>query len=264
MTTFINLRDAERIRARRPFLIAHRGGVVAPNAPENSLAAIQLAADQGYRMVELDAVEARDHEPVLFHEWEGTGNMLVNCGIDNRIADLSSQELMLIGYRASDQHIATLEQALSLCQERRLGVMLDIKEPRGGAPSEAFFRRIAELIGGYGFSGFCVTLSTHPLARRYLEGAVVFKVPAEDEARVRRGEKVSLRGQYWFGLPERLPSDLVPKLQQNGAFVVPAINTFRYPPHAHYELAQHDVARLQSAGVDGFQIDSVYRDLFPE
>ena len=264
MTSFINLSDAERIRTRRPILIAHRGGVVTHNAPENSLAAIRLAAEQGYRMVELDAVEARDHEPMLFHEWEGTGSMLVNCGIDNNISDLSSAELALIRYRASDQHIATLEQALALCHERRLGVMLDIKEPRDGSPSDAFFQRIAALIESYGFAGFCVTLSTNPLARRYLDGRAIFKVSPEDEARVHLGQQVSLLGQYWFGLPERLPSDLVPLLQRNGAFVIPAINTFRYPPHAHYELAQHDIARLQAAGVDGFQIDSVYRDLFED
>jgi hypothetical protein len=31
----INLRDAACIRARRPVLVAHRGGVIAANAPEN-------------------------------------------------------------------------------------------------------------------------------------------------------------------------------------------------------------------------------------
>ncbi len=31
----INLRDAACIRTRRPVLVAHRGGVIAANAPEN-------------------------------------------------------------------------------------------------------------------------------------------------------------------------------------------------------------------------------------
>jgi len=31
----IDLREAECIAARRPVLVAHRGGVIAANAPEN-------------------------------------------------------------------------------------------------------------------------------------------------------------------------------------------------------------------------------------
>ena len=41
----------------------------------------------------------------------------------------------------------------------------------------------------------------------------------------------------------------------------PAINTFRYPKEGHRELARKDIERLVSAGVDGFQIDSIYFDL---
>jgi hypothetical protein len=44
---------------------------------------------------------------------------------------------------------------------------------------------------------------------------------------------------------------------------VPALNVFRYPPHAHHQLAAADATRLLAAGVDGFQIDHAYRDLFP-
>lgn len=40
--------------------------------------------------------------------------------------------------------------------------------------------------------------------------------------------------------------------------------TFLYPPHAHYELAQQDALRFQQAGVEGFQLDSVYGGLFVE
>ena len=52
------------------------------------------------------------------------------------------------------------------------------------------------------------------------------------------------------------------RLRQNGAYVIPAINTFRYPENNHYELARKDINRLIQAGVEGFQIDSVYRPLF--
>ena len=82
----IDFSDTEAVRARRPLLIAHRGGVIAPNAPECSLAAIRLAAEHGYHMVELDAQEAKDGEPVVFHDWTLTRS----CGIDKKIRELTS------------------------------------------------------------------------------------------------------------------------------------------------------------------------------
>ena len=47
-------------------VIAHRGakGV----APENTLRAIQLAADQGAEWVELDVMLTADEVPIIFHD----------------------------------------------------------------------------------------------------------------------------------------------------------------------------------------------------
>ena len=113
----IDLSDADAVRAHRPFLIAHRGGVIAPNAPECSLAAIRLAAEHGYHMVELDAQEAKDGEPVVFHDWTLTRS----CGVGKKIRELTSGEARAIVYRGSDQHIATLSEALALEMPRRRG-----------------------------------------------------------------------------------------------------------------------------------------------
>ena len=85
----IDVRDLDCIRARRPLLVAHRGGVITPDAPENSLAAIRLAAEQGYDMVELDVREAKDQEPVLFHGSAGRG-LMVDCGVEAFVEDLTT------------------------------------------------------------------------------------------------------------------------------------------------------------------------------
>jgi len=89
-------------------------------------------------------------------------------------------------------------------------------------------------------------------------------VTQDEFKKVQRGLPCDLRNKFWFGLPHQLPSAMVKPLQQNGAYVIPAINTFRYPADGHYELARKDVRRLNEAGVDGYQIDSVYRPLFSE
>lgn len=60
--TLIDFRNRQSIEAQRPFLIAHRGGVVTDKTPECSLAAIRLAGQQGYAMVELDIQQSRDYQ----------------------------------------------------------------------------------------------------------------------------------------------------------------------------------------------------------
>jgi hypothetical protein len=55
---------------------------------------------------------------------------------------------------------------------------------------------------------------------------------------------------------------MISRLQRNGAYMIPPVNTFRYTADNHYELARKDIDRLNLAGADGFQIDSVYIPLF--
>jgi glycerophosphoryl diester phosphodiesterase len=254
----INLRDYAGFGDRQPLIIAHKGGVITPDAPENSLAAIRLAADHRYDMVEIDVQEPRDGEPIVTHD----ANLLRNCGVGAEVRNLTHDEVSAIVYRASDQHIATLAEALALCQSLDMGVMLDLKIPLDPPPSTAFLQRIGELLEMYQLLAASVTISMHPLARQVLDGKVLFPVSNEDMRKASQGATISLQGQYWFGLPEELPSEAVEPLQRNGVFVIPAINGFRYPAHAHHELARQDAERLLSAGVDGFQIDSMYEEFF--
>jgi hypothetical protein len=254
----INLRDAACIRARRPVLVAHRGGVIAANAPENSLGAIQLAAVHGYDMVELDVREAKDGEPVLFHGSAGRG-LWIDCGVPHFVEELTAEELVALRYRASTERIATLAEALPLCASLGLGVMLDIK---AGQLSDRYLERIAELLREYGCGSSTVTIARDDEIRTVLGDQVLFPVSKEDEARVCAGEVVSLQGQFWFGWAAELSNATVKTLQRNGAFIIVSINTFHYPAHAQRSLARQDIRRLLAAGVEGFQIDSVYGDCF--
>lgn len=248
----IDLRDPAAVRARYPLLIAHRGGVIAPGIPENSRAAIRLAAAHGYDMVELDVIRPGDDEPVLFHD--RTGSLLTICGIDSRLVDHTARELATIRYRASDEPIATLAQGLALCRRLQLGVMLDIKVQAGSPQTPAFLPRIRVLLEEHALTAAAVTISPDPLVHAALADQVLFPVAA--------GDTPPLRDRFWFGLPEELPDAAVSALQGAGALVLPAINTHRYPSHARDTLARADIDRLCAAGVDGFQIDSVYGSIF--
>jgi glycerophosphoryl diester phosphodiesterase len=74
----IDVWDMQNVEARRPLLIANRGGVVSKDAPECSRQAVRMAAYERYNMVELDVQESKDHVPVVFHDRD----MKEACRID--------------------------------------------------------------------------------------------------------------------------------------------------------------------------------------
>lgn len=237
-----------------PVLIAHRGGVVTSKSPENSAAAVRLAAEHGFDMVEVDVRESKDHVPVAFHD----DNMLDDTGVNARIGDLTLEQIKSVQYRDTRQEILTLDRYLELCAQLDLGVMLDIKTNG----SERFFRRIATLIEKYQLSRSVITISQYPSAVQHLKGQVMFAVTEQEREKVEKGETVSLAGKFWFGLPRDISGEMVEKLQSHGALVIPAINVFRYPPDEHMESARRAIMRMRSAGVDAYQIDAVYAKFF--
>lgn len=78
----LNLWDRLSFESRRPLVITHRGGVVSPTTPENTLGALRLAARRGYDIVEVDYREARDQVPMLYHGFAGSDNHQVDCDLD--------------------------------------------------------------------------------------------------------------------------------------------------------------------------------------
>ena len=250
----IDFRNRQSIERQKPILIAHRGGVITEKTPECSLAAIRMAKQQGYAMVELDVQQSRDGIPIVFHD----SNLKKACGIDNRIANMNSKQIVKVKFSQTDQAIVTLDRALEECLTLSLGVMLDVKV----RDDEPFFQAVANLIKKYRCEPSTITINADPALRECFKGVVMLTVMGDEFNLAQKGETVDLSGKYWFGLPHRIPDDTVKRLHQNGAYVVPAINTFRYPQDNHYELARKDVNRHIQAGVEGFQIDSVYRPLF--
>ncbi|MDO8540744.1 MAG: polysaccharide deacetylase family protein [Opitutaceae bacterium] len=250
----IDVRDAAKVRARRPLLIAHRGGVVSSRIPEGSLAAIREAARHGYDMVELDVRVTKDDVPVIFHD----ANLLTATGHNGPIGELTEAGTRTIRFRKNDEAIANLEQALGLCRQLHLGVMLDLKDP----PRTEMLQKIAALVRKHGLEKSTVTISGHPLVRTELGGVALVPVNADELKKVTAGEPISLAGRLWFGIPAWIPFETIPKLQRAGALVFPAINLFRYENDPGRAQARRDVQALTELGVEGFQIDSAYQDFF--
>jgi glycerophosphoryl diester phosphodiesterase len=250
----IDVWDAAKVRARGPLLIAHRGGVVVRGTPECSQMAVKLAAAHRYDMVELDVMSSQDHHPVVFHD----ENMMDACGIDSQISDFPLEAVTQISFLKSDQSITSLDTMLGLCRSLNLGVMFDIQSTDGG---DLFFKRVLDLIVKHKLQKACMTLG-NARVQEHLKGKVLLTLSTEMLKKVKQGESVDLHGYYWFGLPTTLPIDLIKPVQESGALVIPALNTFRYSEEHHRVEAREDAKRLLKAGVDGFQIDCIYQDYF--
>ncbi len=180
----IDVWDAAKVRARRPLLIAHRGGVVVAGTPECSQMAVKMAAAHRYDMVELDVMESQDHHPVVFHD----ENMMRVCGIDGQISVFTLEAVTQIRFLKSDQAITSLDTMLGLCRSLNLGVMFDIKSVDGG---DLFFNRVLDLIEKYNLDKACMTLGNSRV-REYLKGKVLLTLPREMLEKVKQGETITL------------------------------------------------------------------------
>jgi len=109
-------------------IIAHRGASL--NAPENTLASIELAIDQGIDSVEFDIRGTKDHVPILLHDdtLMRTTDFDVGISVSNLNYDVIQKyeagSWFSEAYRG--EKIPTLEEAFQLI-DKRVTVFLDIK-----------------------------------------------------------------------------------------------------------------------------------------
>ena len=83
------------------------------DAPENSLLAIQRAADAGYG-IELDVQLSKDGIPVIFHDF----TLKRICRTNLRVSELTLSELKSLRLFSSDETIPTLKQVLDVVDGR--------------------------------------------------------------------------------------------------------------------------------------------------
>jgi glycerophosphoryl diester phosphodiesterase len=107
-------------------IIAHRGA--SADAPENTLAAMELAIQQGADWVEIDVQETRDGEVIVLHDSD-----LKKLGNSNfKVSESSLEELQSVDIGSwmdesfSDQRVPTLQQLLAFCKGR-VKVFIELK-----------------------------------------------------------------------------------------------------------------------------------------
>jgi glycerophosphoryl diester phosphodiesterase len=153
-----------------PRVIAHRGGGVL--APENTLAALRLAGNLGFRGVEFDVKLSADGTPVLMHDntlertTDGSGNVAQTSYAVLAGLDAGSW----FGNEFAGEPVPAFAAASALCREAGLWANIEIKPCPGREreTGEAVARMTKLLWSGAGPAPLLSSFSTEALdaARR--------------------------------------------------------------------------------------------------
>lgn len=142
--------------SERPWVFGHRGA--RHGAPENTLAAFDLALDEGADGVELDVRLDGDRSVVVLHE---TDLSRVTGGRDGRsVEDLTGKEVAAIDV-GNGQHIPTLANVLAWADRR--GARLNVEIKSDVRHASVLVRKVARMVRARaGMSSQILLSSFHP------------------------------------------------------------------------------------------------------
>lgn len=117
--------------AHMPKVIAHRGA--SGTRPENTLIALERAAQLGARAVEIDVTVSRDDVAVIVHDFtvdrcsDGHGPVALLSEAELRVLDAGSW----FAPEFAGQHIPRLDEALEVIRDHELELNLELKPTLG-------------------------------------------------------------------------------------------------------------------------------------
>lgn len=110
------------------------------DAPENSLAAFQLAVSSHYG-IELDVQLTKDNIPVVIHD----NSILRVCGVNKKVKELSLRELRKYKLYHSNETIPTLEEALKIIN----GKVPLILEYKSETANDLIYKLVSKMLNEY-------------------------------------------------------------------------------------------------------------------
>ena len=144
-------------------VIAHRGASAA--APENTLAAFRLAAEQGADFVELDVQESADGEVVVVHD----SDLMKVGGAAAKIWETDAAQLRAVdigshaGPQFAAERVPTLAEALAVCK----GQSRVIVELKSYGHDQRLEERVVAIVEAAGMENDCIFMSLdHDMVRR--------------------------------------------------------------------------------------------------
>jgi glycerophosphoryl diester phosphodiesterase len=174
-------------------IAAHRGA--AARAPENTVAAVALAAQVGTPWIEIDAQITSDGEVVVVHD---TDLRRINAGDPRRVADMTVAEITAVdagrwfSERFAGEFVPTLAQVIEAAGPRS-GLFIELKVTGDPQP---LVRRTLEIVKSTGMLERCIVVSLSPQA-------------IELTRRLEPGARIGLILTTGVGAPERLDASVV-------------------------------------------------------
>lgn len=237
-------------------LIAHRGGIVDAEHPENSPSSLEAAIARGYWMVEVDVRRTKDGEPVLQHD----ANFERFYGDPRRVEDMTWAEVSRLRATPGGSKPIHFREACAMC-EGRIRLMLDFKSADW---PEKFYRDVGAAMDRHGLLRTAYTLGGGSRPAQLIgDGCMQSADRQRLLAALERGEDVKSR-YFLFELASELGPESLALCQKHGVTPVAAINTFRYTmaKRDEWKGPEEDARRLKALGVRHYQIDSRYDPLF--
>ena len=230
-------------------LIAHRGGVVNKQIPENSLKALNEAINRGYYMVEVDVRLTKDGTLITHHD----KNFTRYYGDDRLVTAMTWEEIQgLTGDLG--QKVLKLETVLAHC-EGKIQVMIDNKIQ--GFEKEAF-DEIINLLDRYGLRGKALMIGTEA-STEYFTGKIKLSCSIDQLKENVKRKDFNPNNYYLFS--SAIPSADFNWAKEHTFMVVGAVNTWAYA-HKKKETPEETIEKLKQVGVTFFQIDSIYETFF--
>jgi glycerophosphoryl diester phosphodiesterase len=133
------------LRADRPLVIAHRGD--SRHAPEQTLAAYELAVERGADMIEADVRCTRDNRLVMLHD----ATLDRTTSGSGRVAEIDVDDLRALdagswfGSEFAGQLVPTLDELFDLAERLGVALCLEVKSD-GDRPASGLAVAVAEEI----------------------------------------------------------------------------------------------------------------------
>lgn len=231
----------------RPIVIAHRGACA--HAPENSMAAFELAAKAGAAAIELDVRLSADEEVLVFHDVS-----LGRCtGASGRVGEKTAAQLRQ--FRIRDASASSYEEAPIPFLDEVLGAFektlcFNVHIKDAGRKQQQLIERTCELIRRHGLEGRTLFSSFQPAdlaqAAKRLPGVARALLAA-------RGWLGAWSRSFGFSFGEY--AALHPNQADVTSQQIQRVHRLGRRVHAWTVNNPMDVARLAAWGVDGILTD---------
>lgn len=232
-------------------LIAHRGGIVDSLTAENSVSALKKASKGGYWMVEVDLRLTRDSVLIIHHD----PNFKRYFGVDKAVSEMVWDEINeLVGNFGNK--VLTFEEALKLCQEGNLQVMVDNKIKGNDT---VLFGKVVELLKKYERSEQAMMIGTTE-STPFFTGKI--RLSCTRQQLEDNMLKPGFRPEDYYLFSKNITKEDVAWTRRHGILAVGVLNTWTFSGDDMMEEARKEAKKLKEVGVRYYQLDSMFDFMF--